>query len=206
MPTSAPQSHKPKPSCEANVAPRSLDDTRVLHACFRHGFRHGLLNLLLLREGRPEEDLQDSCGRGADERAHPHHPEVPHASRFVVPAAAKVRHHCGAEGPRGVDGAAVDGQEKDVRDEHSKANGESCVRARPRQWRDRHLPDHGAEQEGAHRLGDERAADPEVVADNVRAQVGRLVHAAREDCRQDARANQTAQELHDQIRHSLVPR
>mmetsp|Transcript_73527 Transcript_73527/g.212971 ORF Transcript_73527/g.212971 Transcript_73527/m.212971 type:complete len:224 (+) Transcript_73527:339-1010(+) len=184
---------------------RSLHNARL---CARHCLlRCGLVGQLPRQAPTRLEEDRHECGeRGAEQRPHPHDPQVPQASLGGVAATTEVCNNRRTEGPRRIDGATVDGQQEDVRDEDREADGHGRVWARSGQGRHRHLPNDHAEQEGAHGLGEERASNTEVLVHHVRTKIPSQVRIAWHDGRQNARPQQAPRKLHDQVRQALVPR
>mmetsp|Transcript_73200 Transcript_73200/g.101526 ORF Transcript_73200/g.101526 Transcript_73200/m.101526 type:complete len:331 (+) Transcript_73200:25-1017(+) len=141
------------------------------------------------RQGRP-----DARGREED-----HH--VLHRVRLLI---ALLGHEGRAEGARGVDGAAVDGDEHGVRKEHCEANGQARNRTvRLAVWVHGRLENHEHQQERHHHLAREGVPGAEAIRNAVGAQAAGLVLILREDGTQDVGTRQGAEHLCNEVQDAL---
>mmetsp|Transcript_25995 Transcript_25995/g.72607 ORF Transcript_25995/g.72607 Transcript_25995/m.72607 type:complete len:304 (+) Transcript_25995:378-1289(+) len=155
-----------------------------------------------------EGELERGGERRANERSKKHHPEV--LETFAVgsltltsPDRADDRR---PEGTRGVDRAAVDRQQQQVRDEDRETDGDACIDAASRFGGDSRLPNHVAKQKGAENLADERAALAIGCVNDVCAQRSCLVKLAWEDDAQHQRTDNAPHELERGVHEPLPPR
>ena len=110
----------------------------------------------------------------------------------------------GSEGARGVDGAAVDGDQDAVGHEDGEADGDASLTAvQGRLWIAGRLVDDEDQQEGAHDLGDQSVPPIPLRTHAVRAQGFGHVQFRRKDRAQDGCADDGAHHLGGKVENAL---
>mmetsp|Transcript_16966 Transcript_16966/g.48194 ORF Transcript_16966/g.48194 Transcript_16966/m.48194 type:complete len:304 (+) Transcript_16966:237-1148(+) len=166
-----------------------------------------LHELLFLHRVVGEQELHSSSNCGANEWPHPHDPEVPQAALGEVPAVPPhLRDEGRAERADRVDGAAVDGQQHEVREEDGEADRQVGVRVCLGPRGHCGLVHDHAQQKGAEDLRQQRTSCGEVLADHVGAQVAGVVPLTREDRGQEQGAQDAADGMHQCVHDALIPR